>query len=228
MPGALPAAGRLLDVAHACRALLHGVRDVVAEQRGDNPGLAPGSRENLGVVRQDALRAAYRDLRSLALALDAIDLRLSGECQGLDPGRLDQPGSLLAAARGGHGLVQVSAQAPDVRELQVDGGRRGNRAGLPSQLAGLGEPCGVTALDHVDRPEFVQGVDPPHRELLAVGDLGRPLEGLPRGSEVTHPLPPADHLERLERDLGGPACKPSRLGARQRTPGELLSRFQVA
>ena len=74
----------------------------------------------------------------------------------------------------------------------------------------------------------MQRADPPDRELLALGDLGRPLERRARGSEIADALPAADDLERLERDFCGPAFKPSRLGAGERAPRERSASVQVA
>ena len=79
------------------------------------------------------------------------------------------------------------------------------------------------SLQHVGGAELVQRGDPADREILAGGDLVRPLEGRACRVHVARPLRPPDDLQRIERDVGRPAVQAGRLGLPERPVSELAS-----
>ena len=103
--------------------------------------------------------------------------------------------------------VQVGAQAPQVRQLQVDDGRGGQDARPDARAREPGAGRQSTVRQHVDGRQLMHGLDPPDAELPFLGDLQGTLECRPGGVEITRALAPPEDVQRLKRYLCRPALE---------------------
>ncbi len=125
-------------------------------------------------------------------------------------------------------MVNVSAQAQEVGKLKLDDGSRADDTGPAGEFPDLRQPRRRSALHHVNGGELVQGANTPDFPCPVISDPQGLLEGQARCAQVARPLPAPDHIERLQRDLGGPSGKPRIRRRRERTTSQHLGVIELA
>src|SRR5262249_38944622 len=136
------------------RALTQRPGDVITEQRGDDPALAPRGGQHLGVAGQLVFSPPLAHPRALAVRPASADPRPPRVRQGPDPRHTNPPAPALRRAPRGHGAGGVRSEAKAVRNLKVAGARRGDAPPPPRLLARLGQPARIAGLKHVNRAKL--------------------------------------------------------------------------
>jgi hypothetical protein len=115
-------------------------------------------------------------------------------CLARDEGRSGSPGVLV-------GVIEREPEEEGCRQLEVKNSGSAQGTKVVRGPARLEQAPGTGVIEHLDRAQFMQRVQPPDLKMSGIGDRQRPLERLPRRVEIIDALTSPNQLKRVTTDI---------------------------
>jgi hypothetical protein len=99
------------------------------------------------------------------------------------------------------GIIEREPEEEGSRQLEVKNSGSAQGTKVVRGPARLEQTPGPGVIEHLDRAQFMQRVQPPDLQMSGICDRQRPLERLPRRIEIIDALTSPDQLKRVTADI---------------------------
>ena len=99
------------------------------------------------------------------------------------------------------GIIEREPEEEGSRQLKVENGSSAQGTEVVRGPARLAQAPGTGVVEHLDRAQFMQRVQPPDLKMSGICGRQRPLERLPRRVEIIDALTSPNQLKRVTADI---------------------------